>query len=138
MDIGDAGILSYVCLMESYPWKMKGCLRLTLDGSHYVRDHNLMQVYAGFFFPLLSEASILNYAETTVLQDWISHYFFIPVSLTEKAGTVHASIIAWWKSYPWATFEKKLWLMFSYRCLPWVKHRTFVELYISQWWTFHL
>ena len=45
----DAVILS-CCLTESYPWKMKGCLRLTLDGSHYVRDHNLMQVYAGFSF----------------------------------------------------------------------------------------
>lgn len=62
------GFCPVVCLMESYPWKMKGCLRLTLDGSPLCQDHNLMQVYAGFLSTSL-ETSVLNYAETTVLQD---------------------------------------------------------------------
>lgn len=38
-----------------------------------------------FFFPLLSQASILNYAETTVLQDWIKPLFLHPSFLDWKS-----------------------------------------------------
>lgn len=97
-----------VCLTESCPWKMMDCPRCTLDGGH-VRDPSLSQVYVVCSSHFSPRASILNYAETTVLQDWIMPLFLHSSFLGWKSGTQFMLLLLPDGRFeaPWAFFEKR-------------------------------